>query len=315
MSRTKTLESRHKKQTSKDDGKVVLHINKLSVHLPENNRYLLHNISFDVRQGEFVVLLGSNGSGKSSLISAINHTSQLRLKGNISIDGQKVNKINQDLFVATITQNVNSNLFPSLSILENFLVYQSTLGKVWAKINRVNRADGNATHGSNVHFCDNRRGGDGHHNRHLSSDGCLGGDGGAGNPLSPTRLDIQFREHLAQFNRKLSQATHQPVGNLSGGEKQTLALALTMFFPRKILLLDEHTSALDPRASKSIMEITNQKIRDFGLTCIMTTHNLDYAMAYGDVIIALKNGEIFKKININAKNDIKKDDLLEIFSP
>lgn len=249
--------------------KPVLQVNHFSIYLPDTSRYVLHNINFSVQQGEFVILLGSNGSGKSSLIAAINNTTSLKCKGTIHINGKRLDKINLDLFVATITQNVNSNLFPSLTLVENFFVYRDTLGRAYTKAYKLS--------------------------------------------LSAYSLPI-FLDYLHHFSPKLTKLLHQKVGDLSGGEKQILALALAIFFPRKILLLDEHTSALDPRASQVIMDLTYKKVRDYGLTCIMTTHNLDHAIAHGDSIIAIKNGEIFQKFNTDVKKQIKKDDLLSIFS-
>src|SRR4029078_8556421 len=92
----------------------------------------------------------------------------------------------------------------------------------------------------------------------------------------------RLTEQLEIVNPNLLHKLHLPVSRLSGGEKQALALALIFLNPPALLLLDEHTSALDPKTSQHLMALTNQFIEEYELTCLMTTHDLDIALSYGN---------------------------------
>jgi len=110
-----------------------------------------------------------------------------------------------------------------------------------------------------------------------------------------------FEDHFAQFNPKLVSHLNTLSGNLSGGEQQALVLALACLAKPKILLLDEHTSALDPHTAENLMRLTQEKIKAQGMTCIMSTHQLEHALKYGDRLIALQNGRILKTYNKTEK--------------
>ncbi|USO02535.1 MAG: ATP-binding cassette domain-containing protein [Alphaproteobacteria bacterium] len=99
----------------------------------------------------------------------------------------------------------------------------------------------------------------------------------------------EIKKHLCAFNSNI--VLDKVVRFLSGGEKQALALALRLFHKPDLLLLDEHTSALDPETSQKIMSVTYEKTRD--VTCLMVTHNLDYAQKYGSAIIEMKAGQAY----------------------
>ncbi len=293
----------------------MINIKKLYAYIPETNKCLINNLNIQIKQGEFVILLGSNGSGKSSLLSLINQTSSLKYKGKIMINGSKIQQKTINLLVATVTQSISENLFLNLTILENFLIYYNILGSSYSKSNIYSNLENlsnskdicNLYDSTNTGFSLNSKD---KQNKSQFSDVSLFSN----KFMSHDQLIKNFKEYLYQFNRRLPKILHDRVNHLSGGEKQALALALALSFPRKVLLLDEHTSALDPKASQEIMDITNFKVKNLGITCIMTVHNLDYALAYGDRIIVLKNGEIFKEFDINTKKSLKKEDLLNIFT-
>jgi sodium/bile acid cotransporter 7 len=105
----------------------MINIKKLYAYIPETNKCLIKNLNIQIKQGEFVILLGSNGSGKSSLLSLINKTSSLKYKGKIMINGCKIQQKTINLLVATVTQSISENLFLNLTILENFLIFLLTL--------------------------------------------------------------------------------------------------------------------------------------------------------------------------------------------
>ncbi|OGT45800.1 MAG: hypothetical protein A3E82_07185 [Gammaproteobacteria bacterium RIFCSPHIGHO2_12_FULL_38_11] len=116
--------------------------------------------------------------------------------------------------------------------------------------------------------------------------------------------------YLSEFNPQLSKALKTRVKNLSGGEQQILAFALYLRNQPDLLLLDEHTSALDPKKSDSVMAITQKIIQQKKITCLMTTHQLDYAVKYGNRVMALREGEVVFEANAVEKNALSITDLL-----
>lgn len=128
------------------------------------------------------------------------------------------------------------------------------------------------------------------------------------NPSLSSRQDL--KAYLKAFNPKLAKALHTPVNNLSGGEQQILAFALYLCHQPDLLLLDEHTSALDPKIAGTVMEFTAKIIREKKLTCMMTTHNLEFALNYGNRVLALNHGKLVFECN-KASEPLNKALLLE----
>lgn len=118
-----------------------------------------------------------------------------------------------------------------------------------------------------------------------------------------------LKNYLYDFNPNLCEKLNCAIQELSGGEKQAFALALCLLKPPSVLLLDEHTSALDPKTSDQIMQLTQKQIKKHQMTCVLTTHNLDIAMEYGNRILMLKEGSIFKMINKNEDMVFSKESL------
>jgi putative tryptophan/tyrosine transport system ATP-binding protein len=119
-----------------------------------------------------------------------------------------------------------------------------------------------------------------------------------------------LKTYLKGFNPKLAKALHTPINNLSGGEQQILAFALYLCHQPDLLLLDEHTSALDPKIADMVMAFTAKVIREKKLTCIMTTHNLEFALAYGNRVLALNHGKLVFECD-KSQQTIDKNLLLE----
>lgn len=119
-----------------------------------------------------------------------------------------------------------------------------------------------------------------------------------------------FIDYISNYNVNLTSKLNVIVANLSGGEKQALALALRFLNPPSLLLLDEHTSALDPKTSKQIMELTKTMIKKHNITCILTTHNLDIAMQYGNRILVLTEGKVKLCINQDHKHQLTKEEII-----
>jgi putative ABC transport system ATP-binding protein len=221
----------------------------------QKDKTILENINYQIHPGDFVIILGVNGSGKSSLLKLLDRRA-LPTHGEIYLNKKPLPQFSGIEFtkkVRTLTQNCNESLFPSLTIFENYLLVKN-------------------------HKVKNER--------------------------------VFFKNYIEKFNSNLSLQLDQRVEDLSGGEKQALALALSVLTPPQLLLLDEHTSALDPKSAKRLMKKTADVIAEHHITCILTTHDLNIAMEYGNRILALRQGKIFKTIDGDHKASFDQAQLL-----
>ena len=123
-----------------------------------------------------------------------------------------------------------------------------------------------------------------------------------------------FREKLRPLNMGLEDRMHQPVGLLSGGQRQALTLVMATINPPKLLLLDEHTAALDPGTAEKVLNLTKSIIAEHHLTCMMITHNMRDAIQYGNRLIMLHEGHIILDIAGEEKKNLTVPDLLEQFT-
>ncbi|MDK2805330.1 ABC transporter ATP-binding protein [Thermoanaerobacterium thermosaccharolyticum] len=122
-----------------------------------------------------------------------------------------------------------------------------------------------------------------------------------------------FKEKLAELGLGLENRMKTKVGLLSGGQRQALTLLMATFAKPKLLLLDEHTAALDPRTANIINEITNKIISENNLTTLMVTHNLEHALEYGNRIIMMHQGRIVLDLKDEKKN-LTVQKLLKMFN-
>ncbi|RXI79038.1 ABC transporter ATP-binding protein [Levilactobacillus suantsaii] len=113
--------------------------------------------------------------------------------------------------------------------------------------------------------------------------------------LRPRRLNRQmdyFKEITTTMHNGLDERLTTATGNLSGGQRQALSFLMATLKRPELLLLDEHTAALDPQTSQDLMHLTNQRVQDQQLTCLMITHHLEDALTYGNRLIVLHHGQI-----------------------
>ena len=122
-----------------------------------------------------------------------------------------------------------------------------------------------------------------------------------------------FREKLAQLELGLEDRMDHPVGLLSGGQRQALTLLMASLQTPKLLLLDEHTAALDPATAKKVLELSDKIISDNKLTALMITHNMTDAIRHGNRLIMMDRGKIVLDISGEEKSRLTKADLLERF--
>lgn len=124
----------------------------------------------------------------------------------------------------------------------------------------------------------------------------------------------RFRSQLAQLDMGLEDRMHQPVGLLSGGQRQALTLLMATLRKPKLLLLDEHTAALDPKTAAKVMELTERMVTEEKLSALMITHNMRDAIRYGNRLIMLHAGRIILDISGQEKKDLTVPELLEMFA-
>ena len=123
-----------------------------------------------------------------------------------------------------------------------------------------------------------------------------------------------YRELLRPLNLGLEDKMHVKVGSLSGGQRQAMALLMSTMTPIEFLILDEHTAALDPKTAETIMELTDKIVREKNLTTIMVTHNLRYAVDYGNRLLMMHQGHAIMDKSGNEKEELQIDDILEKFN-
>ena len=227
----------------------------------------VNGINLSIKKGEFVVVVGSNGSGKTTVLNLI-AGSVLPTSGSVSINGEDVTKLadyERSQWIARVFQNPLSGTASELSILDNFRL-AAIRTKAKGLIIGVNE---------------------------------------------PFKKKVI--ETIATLGMGLEQKIEQPMGTLSGGQRQALTLLMSVMDSCKVLLLDEPTAALDPRSADVVMRTAEKLTRDFDLTTILITHNLKDAYNYGTRIIQMAEGVIVKDMDKKAETKLKQNDLYEWF--
>jgi putative ABC transport system ATP-binding protein len=228
----------------------------------------IRSVSMNVRETEFVTVIGSNGAGKSTLLSLIAGTCAPE-EGEIFLGGQCVTRWPEHRRAACIGrvfQDPLSGTCASMTIEENFaLAGRRGLrpGLSWG----VRRRDRN-----------------------------------------------ELREKLSLLGLGLEDRLREKVGLLSGGQRQSLTLLMATLQRPKLLLLDEHTAALDPRTAHQVLTITRDLIREMHLTTIMVTHNMRYAIELGNRLIMMHQGTIILDVAGDKKERLTVQELLNEFA-
>lgn len=229
---------------------------------------LFDDFSLSIPDGQFVSVVGSNGSGKTSLLNLICGSIQPD-GGQILMQGRDIRKDSEHVRarkIGRVYQNPAMGTCAQMTILEN-LSLADFKGKP-----------------AGLHRGTDRR-----------------------------RIDA-YREMLRPLGLGLEDMLSTKVGTLSGGQRQALALLMSTMTPISFLILDEHTAALDPKTADIIMELTGRVVREKKLTAIMVTHNLRYAVEYGDRILMMHQGHAVLDKAGEEKQAVRIEDLLTIFN-
>jgi putative ABC transport system ATP-binding protein len=122
-----------------------------------------------------------------------------------------------------------------------------------------------------------------------------------------------FQERLGDLQMGLETRMNDNVGLLSGGQRQALTLLMMVLSEPSLVLLDEHTAALDPKNAQIVLDLTSRFVREYKLTTMMITHNMGQAIRYGDRLLMMDRGEIILDVSGKEKEDLTVEKLVQKF--
>lgn len=233
-----------------------------------NAKTALNGLELELKEGDFVTVIGGNGAGKSTMLNAIAGVWKPDL-GTIEIDGVNVTKMpeyKRAKFLGRVFQDPMKGTAPDMEIAENLSIAA-------------------------------RRG-----KKRMLSWGCT------------KKEREKYKQLLKQLGLGLETRLSSKVGLLSGGQRQAVTLLMATLQKPKLLLLDEHTAALDPKTAAKVLEITDKIVNENNLTTLMITHNMQDAINHGNRLIMMYEGRIIIDISGEEKSKLTVEDLLEMFN-
>ena len=233
-----------------------------------DEKRLFNDFSFEIDKGEFVSIIGSNGSGKTTMLNIISGD-VMPDSGNVYLSGKDITKTanyKRAQNMARVFQNPANGTCPTMTIFQNLSIADNK-GKMY-----------NLTKG-----------------------------------LNTARKDF-YRSLLETLGMGLEDRLETLAGALSGGQRQALALLMATISGPDVLLLDEHTAALDPKSADIVMKLTEKVVTEKNITTIMITHNLRYAAEYGTRTVMMHDGKAILDISGEEKKQRDVTDYLDVFN-
>jgi len=232
-----------------------------------NEVVALREIDLEVPAGQFVTVIGSNGSGKSTMLNAIAGTFRLS-SGHVLLGGRDISKRPEHVrsrLIGRVFQDPRAGTAPSMTIEENLALalMRSTRSGL-------------------------RRG------------------------VSNRRREL-MRVQLSRLGMGLEDRLRAQVLKLSGGQRQAMSLLMATIAEPGLLLLDEHTAALDPKVAGTIMDLTEAIVSERALTTLMVTHNMEIALRHGDRLIMMHAGRVVLDLDREEKRGVTVADLVAKF--
>jgi putative ABC transport system ATP-binding protein len=227
----------------------------------------LAGVDLALEDGSFTIVIGTNGSGKSTTLNAVAGGFFVD-SGEIRIGGRDVTRWPEHRrasLIGRVFQNPFSGTAPNLSIAENFAL---------AARRGLSRGLGFALH---------------------------------------ARMRESMRDAVRQLNMRLEDRLDNEIGSLSGGQRQALTLLMATWRKPELLLLDEHTAALDPRSADQVIALSEKLIARDKLTTLMVTHSMQQAAALGDRLIMMHRGRVIHDLRGADKKRVRAGELLERF--
>ena len=233
-----------------------------------NAKTALCGLNLEIKDGDFVTVIGGNGAGKSTLLNAISGVWKPDF-GTIEIGGMDVTNMPEHKrakFLGRVFQDPMKGTAPDMEIDENLSIAarRGTKRKLIWGIRKGERE--------------------------------------------------RYRKLLASLELGLEDRLSTKVGLLSGGQRQALTLLMATMNRPKLLLLDEHTAALDPKTAAKVLEITNKVVTENNLTTLMITHNMKDAITYGNRLIMMHEGNIIVDVSGEEKKKLTVEALLSLFT-
>ena len=233
-----------------------------------NEKHALNGVSLELKEGDFVTVIGSNGAGKSTLLNAIAGLWMID-SGSIYIDGNDITRLpdfKRAKYIGRVFQDPMLGSAATMQIEEN-MALAARRGKKRTLRKGIYQAERE-----------------------------------------------KYREMLKELNLGLEDRLTSKVGLLSGGQRQALTLLMATMEKPKLLLLDEHTAALDPKTAAKVLELTEKLVNENHLTTFMVTHNMRDALKYGNRLIMMCDGKIIFDVEGEEKKKLEVKDLLEKFN-
>lgn len=233
-----------------------------------DEKRLFSDFNLKINDGEFVGVIGSNGSGKTTMLNIISGDMPID-SGSVTLDGAVLNgqkNFKRAQKIGRVFQNPSMGTCPSMTIWENMSIADNkgkTFGLSWG--------------------------------------------------LNRQRKDF-YCSQLELLGMGLENRLSTPAGSLSGGQRQALALIMATMIRPDLLLLDEHTAALDPKSSDTVMMLTEKIVREKGITTLMVTHNLRHAVEYGTRTIMMHEGNAIMDVSGKEKEKKSINDYLTVFN-
>jgi putative tryptophan/tyrosine transport system ATP-binding protein len=227
----------------------------------------LRGVNLTLEPGSWVIIIGTNGSGKSTFLNAVAGTFFVD-EGSIRVADQDVTRLpeyTRAKLIGRVFQNPFSGTSPSLTIREN-----------------------------------------------LSLAARRGRSRGLGWGLKSS-LVSKMRDEVSRLNMGLEDRLENAIGSLSGGQRQALTLLMATWLRPELLLLDEHTAALDPKSADLLIALTEHVVAQDKLTTLMVTHSMHQAASLGDRLIMMHRGQIIHDFQGAEKRRLRPDDLLARF--
>ena len=232
-----------------------------------NEKVALNGVNLTLAEGEFVTIIGGNGTGKSTTLNAVAGVFPID-SGSIRIDGIDVTRLpeyKRAKYLGRVFQDPMTGTAATMNIEENMALAM-------------------------------RRG----EKRTLRWG------------ISNMERDM-YREQLRTLGLGLEDRMSSKVGLLSGGQRQALTLLMAALRTPKLLLLDEHTAALDPKTAAKVLELTEKIVDEQKLTAMMVTHNMKDAIAMGNRLIMMNAGRIVVDVRGEEKKKLTREDLMQLF--
>ena len=233
-----------------------------------NEKVALKGLNLELKEGDFVTVIGGNGAGKSTMLNAVAGVYSVD-EGHIFIDGVDVTKLpeyKRAKYIGRVFQDPMMGTAATMQIEEN-LALAARRGKT-----RTLR-------------------------------------------VGITKQEREsYREQLKILELGLEDRLTAKVGLLSGGQRQALTLLMATLQKPKLLLLDEHTAALDPKTAAKVLEATQKIVEKDNLTTLMITHNMRDAIAYGNRLIMMYDGHVVVDVSGEEKKNLTVEQLLNLFS-